>query len=255
MLLSMFRNQRLDALVLKTQRIGEIHRLVTLFNPKEGIIRATAYGAFKTKGRLRSDTESFNYIKAYLYLEPVKKSYKITETECHLAFFGIRQSVERLFTASLCVEIVLKSFGGGESGARVFSLLLDSFKQINEGTEDLLSYIAIQFIWRFLAVTGFNLDIDTCGLCHNTLNSLQPFYFLLNSALFVCKNCCKSSRIELMPGVRSYFNKTEKLSFGQAAKITMQTDTMRSLKIVLYTCVQALLNTELVSLKTGEGII
>jgi recombinational DNA repair protein (RecF pathway) len=32
----MFRTQRLDALVLKTQRIGEIHRLVTMFNPVEG---------------------------------------------------------------------------------------------------------------------------------------------------------------------------------------------------------------------------
>jgi DNA repair protein RecO (recombination protein O) len=251
----MFRNQRLDALVLKTQRIGEMHRLVTLFNPVEGIIRATAYGAFKTKGRLRSDTESFNYIKAYLYLEPVKNNYKITDSECLLSFPGLRQSVERLYTASLCAEIVLKSFGGGESKARVFTLILESLKQINQSSEDSLSYISIQFIWRFLDITGFNLDINTCGLCHNTLDSTQPFYFLLNSAFFVCKKCCKSSRLELSPGVRSYFNKTEKLPLSKAIKITMQTETMHSLKIVLYTCIQTLLNTELVSLQTGEGIV
>ncbi|MBN1797935.1 MAG: DNA repair protein RecO [Spirochaetales bacterium] len=251
----MFRTSRLDALVLKTQRVGEMHRQVTLFNPVEGIIRATAYGAFKTRGRLRSDTESFNFIKAYLYLEPVKNNYKITDTECHLSFPGIRRSVGKLFTASVCAEIVLKSFGGGESRARVFTLLLDSLKQIDQGAEAALSYITIQFIWRFLAITGFDLDITTCGLCHKTLDSSQAFYFLLNSTLFVCKNCCKSSRLELMPGVRSYFSKTEKLPLAKAVKITMQTETMLSLKIVLYTCVQALLNAELVSLKTGEDIL
>jgi DNA repair protein RecO (recombination protein O) len=251
----MFRTQRVDALVLKTQRTGEMHRLVTLFNPVEGIIRATAYGAFKTKGRLRSDTESFNYIKAYLYLEPVKNNYKITDTECHLSFPGIRRSVERLYAASLCVEIVLKSFGGGESKARVFSLLLEALKQIDQTAGNMLPYISIQFIWRFLGITGFNPDIETCGLCRNTLDSARPFYFLLNSALFVCERCCKSSRLELSPGVRSYFNKTEKLPLSKAIKITMQAETMRSLKIVLYTCVQTLLNTELMSLKTGEGIL
>ena len=55
--------------------------------------------------------------------------------------------------------------------------------------------------------------------------------------------------------MRSYLHKTDKLPFAGAVNITMQAEAMRSLKIVLYTCVQALLNAELVSLKSGEGIL
>jgi len=255
MLGCMFRTSRLDVLVLKTQRTGEMHRYVTLFHPREGIIRATAYGAFKTKGKLRSDTEAFNYIKAYLYLDPVKNSCKITDTECHEAFSGIRQSIERLYTASLCVEIVLKSFGGGESGAGVFRLILDVLRLIDVCAEDRLPYIAIQFIWRFLALTGFSPDLNTCGLCRKGLNPDRPFYFLKNGAVFVCGNCGKSTRLELSPGVRRYVANTEHLPPAQAVKIGMQTDAMLVFKVVLYACVEALLNAELVTLKTGEGIV
>jgi DNA repair protein RecO (recombination protein O) len=255
MLEPMFRTSRLEALVLKTQRTGEMNRFVTLFHPVKGIIRATAYGALKTKGKLRSDTEAFHYIRAYLYLDTVKNSYKITDSECLLAFSGIRQSVERLYAASLCAEIVLRSFGGGESGAEVFALLLDSFRQIDVSPDERLPYIGIQFIWRFLAYTGFTLDLDTCGLCRKKLDPAAPFYFLKNGAVFVCGSCGRSGRLELAPGVRRYFTHTERLPLEAAVKIGMQTDAMQVLKVVLYTCVQTLLNTELVTLKTGEGIV
>ncbi len=255
MLERMFRTSRLDVLVLKTQRTGEMHRFVTLFHPLKGILRATAYGALKTKGKLRSDTEAFNYIRAYLYLDPVKNSYKITDSECLLAFFGIRKSVERLYIASLCAEIVLRSFGGGESGPEVFALLLDSFKQIDASPEDRLPYISIQFIWRFLGYTGFTLDLNTCGLCRKKLDPALPFYFLKSGAVFVCDSCGKSSRLELAPGVRAYFKHTEGMPLALAVKIAMQTDAMHVLKVVLYACVEGLLNTELITLKTGEGIV
>jgi DNA repair protein RecO (recombination protein O) len=251
----MFRTSQLDAIILKTQRLGEMHRNVTLFNPEEGILTATAYGAFKTKTRLRPDTEAFNYIKAYLYFEPVKKSYKITDSECHLTFPAIRQSVAKLFTASLFAEIVLKSFGGGEAKPHIFNLLLDALKHTDQSTEQGLAYLIIQFLWRFLSITGFEPDLDTCALCRHKLSSSEPFYFLLNSALFVCPRCGKSARLELVPGIRYYIIKTEKLSLPEALKIKMEKGATGLLKTVLFNCIQTLLNAELITLKTGEGIL
>jgi DNA repair protein RecO (recombination protein O) len=127
----MFRHSFSQVIVLHVYNIGEYHRGITLLTPEQGIISAIAHGAKKIKSRFRSVAETFTLARVYLYYDPVKQSYKITDMEAVETFPGIRQSLVRFYTASLWTEIVIKSFGGGGHGPELFELLAQCLRQIN----------------------------------------------------------------------------------------------------------------------------
>ena len=112
----MSRNIRTEAIVLKTGRVGEIHKSVTLLTPELGLVEAIAHGVYKGKGKLGGVSDPFCWSMSYLYYEPVKKNYKITDMECRELFERIRGDLGRYYAASLWAEVVIRSHAGGEGG-------------------------------------------------------------------------------------------------------------------------------------------
>ena len=101
----MMRTSTTDAVVLRKIRIGEIHKALTLFSPEKGLLSAIAHGAFKIRSRLRTATEPFHVIRVYLYHDPVRNQYKVTDIDSLNALDGIRRSVERFISYSRIVQI------------------------------------------------------------------------------------------------------------------------------------------------------
>ena len=97
----MNRNLKTRALVLKNYRIGDFHKGTVLLTGELGIIHAIAHGAFKGKSRLGNKTEVFNDLIAYLYHNPVKNSYKITDAECKNYFKGMKKDLRKVYAAYL----------------------------------------------------------------------------------------------------------------------------------------------------------
>ncbi len=261
----MFRNNYLNAIVLKTYQVGEMHKGVMLLTPDNGIISAIAHGAKKIKNRFRSSTEQFCISRFYLYYNPIKKDYKITDIEPHKAFNGIRISLSKYYTASLWVEIILRSFAGGENNASVYNLLCEALDILNLLPEEKIPYITIQFIWRFICLSGYNPSLDVCGSCGKIPDSIEPMY--LESNTFLCASCSRetgfkqstSSRLptssRLSPGSRMYMINTMPKRLNEAVKITLEQESVIGLKSILYDLIQRILETELNSIKCSEGYI
>ena len=251
----MFRNNYLNAIVLKTYQVGEMHKGVMLLTPDNGIISAIAHGAKKIKNRVRSSTEQFCISKYYLYYNPIKKDYKITDIEPYKSFDKIRKSLSKFYTASLWVEIILRSFGGGENHSSVFNLLYESLNIINNISEEKIPYVSIQFIWRFIYLSGYNPALDTCANCGKILVSNEPMYLPHDAGMFYCAGCSKESSLILSPGSRMYLLNTIKKPPHAAVKITMDDKSVSGLKEILYTLIQRILEMELNSIKCSEGYI
>ncbi len=251
----MFRNNYLNAIVLKTYQVGEMHKGVMLLTPDNGIISAIAHGAKKIKNRFRSSTEQFCISKYYLYYNPVKKDYKITDIEPYKSFDKIRKSLSKFYTASLWVEIILRSFGGGENNSSVFNLLYESLNIIDNIPEEKVPYVSIQFIWRFIYLSGHNPALDTCADCGKTLVNNEPMFLPYNANMFYCAGCSKESGLILSPGSRMYLLNTITKTLNTAVKITLDNESISGLKEILYALIQRILETELNSIKCSEGYI
>ena len=197
----MSRNFITQAIVLKTNRIGEIHKGIVLLTKDLGIISAIAHGARKIKSRLRAYTQLFSYAKVYLYYNPVKQTYKITDIESVFPYDAVVQSLKKYYIISVCAEVTLKSFGGGESVKEMFFLILNILKILNRVNENDADFILIQFLWRFLLITGHRPDLKNCSHCNTQISGPVIIYYSDGMPGFVCGKCKKLNAVQLYPGI------------------------------------------------------
>ena len=89
----MNRNLRTESIILRTRRIGELHKGLTCLTRSCGIIDVIAYGAGKGKSKLSGMVDPFSLLYMYLYYDPVKDSYKVSDIEQRAIFPGIRSEL------------------------------------------------------------------------------------------------------------------------------------------------------------------
>jgi DNA repair protein RecO (recombination protein O) len=233
-----FRHSVTQAIVLQSRQFGEIHKTVTLFTPGEGLVWAVAHGAKKIGSRLRSTTEVFCLSRVFLYHDPVKRSYKITDMEGLDLFHGIRASLARYYAASLWAELILKSYAGGESARALFALLRESLALCEKAPEDSVRRISLQFLWRYLSLTGQAPDLERCSECGRPVGPDEGLAWGESTAL--CPRCAARSvaAAPVPAGARRYLTHTAALGLEGAVRVGLDEAGQRALRALLLGLVQ-----------------
>ena len=244
-----------EGIVLKTHRIGEIHKGVTFHSPSKGVASGIAHGAYRTKSRIAGTTDPFSRARFYLYEEPVKGSCKINDAELLDGYHGVRDSLIKYYVASLWAEVIIKSHGGGAEDASVFQLLaggLSALDRVPEtGTDDLL----IQFLWRYLSAIGFGSGLDRCAACARKIRVEERIYVSRGPGL-VCDSCAGGIPVgSLAPGARRYLAYAERASFDAAARVRLEPGTVGEAKAAILTLVQNVIEGPLNTLRSAGGLL
>ncbi|MFW5801965.1 MAG: DNA repair protein RecO [Spirochaeta sp.] len=150
----MQRDQCFTAIILSQRPVGEIHAGVTLLTEYQGMVSAIAHGVHSARGSLRGKIAPFTIAEFDLYHDPVKNRSKITDVVIETQLPGIRENIERYFTASLWAEIILKTHGGGEASSFVYSLLYESLHSLSMCDPRDIRRRSIQFLLRWLDGVG-----------------------------------------------------------------------------------------------------
>ena len=251
----MIRSSITEAVVLRKIRVGEIHKALTLFSPEKGLIHAIAHGACKIKSRLRTTSEPFHLVRVYLYRDPVRDQYKITDMESLDALDGIRASVQRYYAASLWAEVTIKSYGGGENSPRLHGLLVGALRLLERAPETLVTPLTCQFLVRFLELLGQRPDLEHCGLCGSAFDAPAGAYLAREEELLVCPRCAQPTAPYLAAGALRYLQSTLKMPLEQAVRIGLEEESLQAVKETVFFLVQAILETSLNAVKSGAGIL
>ncbi len=249
----MYRSITTQAIVIRRERLGEFHKNLVLLTSDMGLVRATAYGAYRMHSPLRMGSEPFTVSQARLYNNPVKQSYKVTELEIRQTFETLLQHLSRLAAASLWAEVALKSYAAGETSDKLFRLFLDSLQLLDRSESPGEPYVTIQFLWRFLSLAGYLPVTDTCSQCGSPLHD-GPASFSPSVHGFLCPSCAPPSAVTVPPGARRYLETSGQLPLPRAAEVTMDFPCLRVLRRVLPLMVQSVLEGELVTLR-GAGAL
>jgi len=244
----MYRSVCTQAIVLRRERLGEFHKSLALLTEDRGLVYATAYGAYKAHSRLRLGSEPFTFSLVRLYNNPVKQSFKVMELEIRETFGSLTRDLSRITAASLWAEVVLKSYGAGETSDRLFNLFLESLHALDRADGRNEPSVTIQFLWRFLALAGYQPDLDSCGRCGAALADRPAGYLTTDNAL-VCGSCDPSARNVLPPGALRYLAFSSRAPLDRAVEITLEPAGLRALRHVLPLMAQAVLEGELVTLR------
>ncbi|MEE8440695.1 MAG: DNA repair protein RecO [Spirochaetia bacterium] len=257
----MNRSHSTEAIVLRTSRIGEIHRGVVMLTPDEGLVRAIAHGANTAKGKLRGSTVPFCSGRAYLYINPATQSTKITDMDADEFFSGIRGDLKKFYTACLWAELILKTFASGGAAAGLFMLFRSALGELDQRAVSVADLVSVQFIWRFLALSGFQPDLDICACSGEHLAPEESAYYSRSEDGFCAESHASAEPdtdeqlIRWSPGALGYLRHTADLSLSEALRVAPPVAAVPAFKRVLYTIIQDLVEAPLNTIRTGSGII
>ncbi|AFG37503.1 DNA repair protein RecO [Spirochaeta africana] len=177
----MERNQRFTAVILKQRPVGETHAGLTILSPSQGLVSVIAHGVHSVRGSLRGKIAPFTIAEFDIYHDPVKNRRKVADMVIDTQLPGIRENIERFYTASLWAEIILKTHGGGEAAGFVYSLLTESLRLLDECRPEQIRRLSIQFLLHWLDGVGgiderylHRLPAPVLAYVHQSLMSELP---------------------------------------------------------------------------------
>ncbi len=239
----------MPAVVLRTRRVGDYDKIISVLTPGMGTIQATVFGAYRSRSRLSGTTEPFNALRLFLYHEPVKQRYKVTDAELYRCFEQTRTDLDRYYIVSLWAEVLLSSYAGGDDSARIYRLLLAALTQIDSVSAEAVGYVSFQFLWRYIRLAGFIPDTDWCGVCDGALGTGTSFRDA--EVGFVCPNCSTPGDLALPDGVFVYLKRSLGVDFEPAVRIRLEKDMIGIARRVILTVVSEMVETPLKTLNTG----
>ncbi len=286
----MGRNLVLRGVVLKNNRIGEIHKGVMLFTDTAGIVSAIAHGAFSQKGKLRGVTNPFCAGTVYLYHDPVKDSYKITDFDVKSFFPGLRESVIRYYSANLWAEVILKSFGGGVSSEELFSLFLSALAKLDIADDRKAKTISFQYLFRYLDLVAAVPELTSCAMCGTPFDEdyRRPAVYEKTPERVICLRCaeatgvtpagataasggagvaargaavdgmetvCGPGVISLTAGAMQYLRHTSRLPWADAVEVDLDDASIYSLLNLVYHLIGELVESPLNTLEIGRSLL
>lgn len=184
--MALYRDQ---AVVIRTQKLGEADRIVTLFSREHGRIRAVAKGVRRTKSKFGARLEPGSYVDIQLY---TGKTFDVVTQVESLENFGdaISHDYQKWTIASAILEAAERfTSNEGEPALQQFLLLTGALKALTHESHD-PSLILDAYLLRSLSIAGYAPSMTICSRCE----AAGPHkYFSLVGGGSVCINCKPSA--------------------------------------------------------------
>ena len=178
-----------QAVVLRTQKLGEADRIITLFTKEHGRIKAVAKGVRRTKSKFGARLEPTSYVDLQLY---AGKSLDIVTEVTSIENFGEALSADykNWTTANSILEAAERfTENEHEPALQQFNLVVGALRALAHGTYD-SSLILDAYLLRSLSVAGFAPSMTVCSRCDKP----GPHkYFSLVGGGSVCVDCKPSA--------------------------------------------------------------
>lgn len=178
-----------EAIVIRTQKLGEADRIITLFARERGRIRAVAKGVRRTKSKFGARLEPGSLVDLQCY---VGKTFDIITQVESLENFGdsLAADYQKWTIASAILEAAERfTANEGEPALQQFLLLVGALKALAYESHD-PSLILDAYLLRSLSIAGYAPSMTDCSRCE----SPGPHkYFSLVGGGSVCIECRPSA--------------------------------------------------------------
>ena len=178
---------RETGVVLRTIRLGEADRIVTLLTPGRGKVRAVAKGVRKTKSKFGARLEPTSHVALLLY--EGRDLDIVTQAESVEQFRVIREDLDRLGRATSLLEAVDQLAQERQSSPRLYEMLVGALRALSARDAPLL---VPAFFLKVLALEGYHPVLDECAACASP-GPLVAFELVEGGAL--CRSCARGPRI------------------------------------------------------------
>ncbi len=178
-----------DGIVLRTQKLGEADRIITVLGRHTGRVRAVAKGVRRTKLRFGARLEPFTHVD--LMLHPGRSLDVITQAEVIRPYGDPLAGDYPRYTAGVAMLETAERFTPVEKepALRQLLLLIGGLRALVEQEHD-PRLILDAFLLRSLAVAGYAPVLEECARCGAPGNGAKRLpAFAVAAGGMVCASC------------------------------------------------------------------
>lgn len=177
---------RETGVVLRTQKLGEADRIITMFTRTRGILRAAAKGVRRTSSKFGARLEPF--MVADLQLYEGRTLDTITQAST-LGAYGPRISADYdRFRAASVVAETAERLGEGDPSSEQFMLLVGALRTL--AADVVPTQLARDgYLLRAMSLAGWTPGLDECVRCGAAPGPIPHRFFAVQLGGLVCDAC------------------------------------------------------------------
>jgi DNA repair protein RecO (recombination protein O) len=217
-----------QGVVLRSTKLGEADKIVTVMTQGSGKVRAVAKGIRKTTSRFGARLEPFTHVSLMVYRGRGALD-TVSQAEIIDPFRSLRADLGLFAAGETMLESVDKVAEEHERNVRLFMLLLTGMRALDSRPTD-ASAVAESFLLKLLSLSGFHPSLRACAVCGRP----EPDRFASGQGGAVC-----SSHAELDAGYASREALEHLAALGgtgllEAGEIAIDTQVRRESRALLF---------------------
>jgi DNA repair protein RecO (recombination protein O) len=154
-----------EGVVLRTQKLGEADRIVTVLTRRHGKVRAVAKGVRRTKSKFGARLEPFSHVDLQLYTG--RNLDIVSQAESLRSYGSVIAADYPAYTAGTAVLETadrLMAEEEKEPNLRLFLLVIGALRALSERTHP-AGLVLDAFLLRAMSVAGWEPALGDCARC------------------------------------------------------------------------------------------
>jgi DNA repair protein RecO (recombination protein O) len=174
-----------DAIVLSRFDYGEADRIMTLFTPSYGKLKAIAKGVRRTTSRLGGSLEPLAELR--VALARGRTFDVVTQVEVTHAWLALRDSLESAATAWYLAELADRSIEERHETEGLYALLKRAYELLDAGMA--AGRVARWYEMNLADELGVRPEVDRCVECDRMLEADEEFRWVPPLGGVLCYRC------------------------------------------------------------------
>jgi DNA repair protein RecO (recombination protein O) len=187
-----------EGVVLRTMRLGEADRIVTVLTRAHGKVRAVVKGVRRTTSKFGGRLEPLSHLALLCWRG--RDLDIVSQAEVLDAFRAVREELSRLAKAFTVLEVADQMAQEHHPAPRLYDMVVGALRELERSDSPLL---VAGFLLKALALDGSAPLVEVCASCGSE-GELVAFDLLAGGAL--CRDCRRGRPVS--PGALDLVRRT-----------------------------------------------
>lgn len=156
------RDYKTKGIVLRSIKLGEADKIITLFTEEQGKVAAVAKGVRRTKSRFGARLELFTNLDTVIHRG--RNLDTIIQADIVEVYSGLVGDLEKINFGYAMLELVDKMTPDRQAEPRIYQMMATALGYLDRTAVD-SRLVLVTFDLKLLALTGFLPNLSACVIC------------------------------------------------------------------------------------------
>lgn len=217
-----------QGIVLRSVKLGEADKIVTILTQGSGKVRGVAKGIRRTKSRFGARLEPATHVSLLMYRG--RSLDTVTQAEIIAPFTTLRGDFSLIAAAETMLEAADKVAQEHERSVRLFLLLLAGLRTLDGAPSD-PTLVAESFLLKLMSLSGFHPALSACAVC----GAPGPQgWFAAGQGGAVCGRCAEHEAGRVSPEAVGWLDGLARVGLAEAGEARATPEVRREARAMLY---------------------